>query len=111
MKTFSQVYARLRRKNRGQYALLALCCFFSVLLITAYVCMMRSPTILTILPEGGDSRKQVMMVFVLAVIAAPCSPPMPPGCSSGRSPGRPACSWPWGPPAASCSGRWARSWR
>ena len=34
MKTFSQVYARLRRKNRGQYALLALCCFFSVLLIT-----------------------------------------------------------------------------
>ncbi len=30
--------------------------------------MMRSPTILSVLPEGGDSRKQVMMVFVLAVI-------------------------------------------
>lgn len=55
-------------KTGGQYALLALCCFFSVLLITAYVCMMRSPTILSVLPEGGDSRKQVMMVFVLAVI-------------------------------------------
>ena len=68
MKTFSQVYGALRRKNRGQYALLAGCSFFSVLLITAYVCMMRSPTILTVLPEGGDSRKQVMMVFVLAVI-------------------------------------------
>ena len=68
MKTFSQVYAALRRKNKGQYALLAGCCFFSVLLITAYVCMMRSPTILSVLPEGGDSRKQVMMVFVLAVI-------------------------------------------
>lgn len=39
-----------------------------MLLITAYVCMMRSPTILSVLPEGGDSRKQVMMVFVLAVI-------------------------------------------
>ena len=68
MKTFSEVYAALRRKDRGQYGLLAGCCFFSVLLITAYACMMRSPTILTILPEGGDSRKQVMMVFVLAVI-------------------------------------------
>lgn len=68
MKTFSEVYAALRRKNRGQYGLLAGCCFFSVLLITAYACMMRSPTILTILPEGGDSRKQVMMVFVLAVL-------------------------------------------
>ena len=30
--------------------------------------MMRSPTVLTILPEGGDSRKQVMMVFVLVVL-------------------------------------------
>ena len=68
MTAFSQVYAALRRKNRGQYALLAGCSFFSVLLITAYACMMRSPTILTVLPEGGDSRKQVMMVFVLAVI-------------------------------------------
>ena len=68
MTTFSQVYAALRRKNKGQYALLAGCSFFSVLLITAYACMMRSPTILTVLPEGGDSRKQVMMVFVLAVI-------------------------------------------
>ena len=68
MRTFSQVYAALRRKNRGRYALLAGCCFFSVLLITAYVCMMRSPTILSVLPEGGDSRKQVVMVFALAVI-------------------------------------------
>ena len=68
MKTFTEVYAELRRGNRKQYALLAGCCFFSVLLITAYSCMMRAPTILSILPEGGDSRKQVMMIFVLAVI-------------------------------------------
>ena len=68
MKNFSQVYGALRRRNRRQYALLAGCCFFSVLLITAYASMMRAPTILSILPEGGDSRKQVMMVFVLAVI-------------------------------------------
>lgn len=68
MTQFSQVYSHLRRKNARQYGLLAGCCFFSVLLITAYVSMMRSPTILNVLPEGGDSRKQVMMVFVLAVL-------------------------------------------
>ena len=68
MRHFSDVYAHLRRQNRSQYALLAGCCFFSVLLITAYVCMMRAPTVLNVLPEGGDSRKQVMMIFVLAVI-------------------------------------------
>lgn len=65
---FSEVYSVLRRKNKSRYALLAGCSFFSVLLITAYSCMMRSPTILSVLPEGGDSRKQVMMVFVLAVV-------------------------------------------
>ncbi len=68
MTTFSQVYAALRRKNRRRCALLAGCSFFSVLLITAYACMMRAPTILAVLPEGGDSRKQVTMIFVLAVI-------------------------------------------
>ncbi len=69
MKTFSEVYACLRRKNRKNYLLLmGWACFFSVLLITAYVSIMRSPTVLTVLPEGGDSRKQVMMIFVLAVI-------------------------------------------
>ena len=68
MRHFSEVCALLRRRERKQYALLAGCFFFSVLLITAYVCMMRAPTILAVLPEGGDSRKQVMMIFVLAVI-------------------------------------------
>lgn len=68
MTDFSYVYAALRRKNKGRYILLAGCCFFSVLLITAYTCMMRAPTILSVLPEGGDSRKQVLMIFVMAVI-------------------------------------------
>ena len=68
MRHFSEVCALTRRRNKKQYALLAGCCFFSVLLITAYVCMMRAPTVLNVLPEGGDSRKQVMMIFTLAVI-------------------------------------------
>lgn len=68
MNSFSSVYAALRRKSKGRYALLAGCCFFSVLLINAYACMMQAPTILSVLPEGGDSRKQVTMVFALAVI-------------------------------------------
>lgn len=68
MKNLREVGAALRRRNRRQYMLLMSCIFISVLLITAYVCMMRSPTIRAILPEGGDSRKQVMMIFALAVV-------------------------------------------
>ncbi|MDP4152708.1 MAG: ABC transporter permease, partial [Bacillota bacterium] len=68
MKTFGEINAALRRQNRKNHLLLVSCIFFSVLLITVYVSMMRSPTVLAILPEGGDSRKQVMMIFVLAVV-------------------------------------------
>lgn len=68
MRNLREISAALRRRNRRQYTLLILCISVSVLLITAYVCMMRSPTVLTILPEGGDSRKQVMMIFALAVV-------------------------------------------
>lgn len=68
MNSFASVWARLRSRGRSRYALLAGCCFFSALLITAYALMMRAPTILEVLPEGGDSRKQVIMVFALAVL-------------------------------------------
>lgn len=68
MKSFGEINAVLRRQNKKNYLLLVLCIFFSVLLITAYVSMMRSPTVLTILPEGGDSRKQMMMIFALAAV-------------------------------------------
>lgn len=65
---FDKVQARLRRANRGRYALLLFCSFFSVTLVTAYSLMMRSPTVMDVLPEGGDSRKQIMMVFVLTIL-------------------------------------------
>lgn len=68
MRTFGQVYSALRRKNRKNYTLLAGCNLFSVMLITAYISIMRAPTVLSILPEGGDSRKQMMAIFALAVV-------------------------------------------
>lgn len=68
MTAFQKLYAGLRRRNRRQYALLAFCDFISVLLITSYAAIICSPTILRMLPEGGDSRKQLYMIFALAVI-------------------------------------------
>lgn len=68
MKSLNTVFSTLRKKGRGQYLLLSGCLFFAVLLITAFSMMMYSPTVQMVLPQGGDSRKQVMMIFVLAVI-------------------------------------------
>ncbi len=68
MNNLRVVFSTLRKKGKGQYTLLFGCLFFSALLITAFCMMMYSPTVQNTLPEGGDSRKQVMMIFVLAVI-------------------------------------------
>ncbi|MGI6008109.1 MAG: FtsX-like permease family protein [Ruminococcus sp.] len=66
MMTLSDIYGKLRKYNRKNYILYLFCNFMALLLITAYSAMMYSPTVLNVLPEGGDSRKQVMAVFVLS---------------------------------------------
>lgn len=38
------------------------------MLITSYLMMLQSPLIQNTLPEGGDSRKQVYMIFALAAV-------------------------------------------
>ena len=68
LSNFDKVQARLRKMNRSRYALLLFCTFFSVTLVTAYSLMMYSPTVLDVLPEGGDSRKQTTMIFVLTIL-------------------------------------------
>lgn len=68
MKNLSSIFSTLRKNGKSQYTLLRGCLFFGSLLITAFCMMMYAPTVQNTLPEGGDSRKQVMMIFVLAVI-------------------------------------------
>lgn len=67
MTTTSQMFQKLQKSERKGAALYLFCNFVSLLLITAYAAMMFSPTILRILPEGGDSRKQIAAIFVLAL--------------------------------------------
>jgi len=57
----------LRKADSKQAALYLFCNFVSLLLITAYSAMMFSPTVLLVLPEGGDSRKQMTAIFALAL--------------------------------------------
>ena len=68
MKTLTDTFSALRKKNRKNYTLYFICNFTALLLITAYSAILTSPTVLLVLPEGGDSRKQAMMIFALACI-------------------------------------------
>ena len=63
----SDLFRKLQKADRKQAALYLFCNFVSLLLITAYSAMMFSPTVLLVLPEGGDSRKQMIAIFVLAL--------------------------------------------
>lgn len=67
MTTFSSLLRKLQKSEQKQALLYLFCNFVSLLLITAYSAMMFSPTVLLVLPEGGDSRKQMAAIFVLAL--------------------------------------------
>ena len=58
---------KLQKADRKQASLYLFCNFISLMLISAYAAMMFSPTVLDILPEGGDSRKQMYAIFVLSL--------------------------------------------
>ncbi|MGM0213831.1 FtsX-like permease family protein [Enterococcus sp. AZ109] len=63
-----KVFNKLRRYNRSNYVQLVFCLGFAVLLITSYAATLFSPTVQKVLPPGGDSRKQIYMIFAIALI-------------------------------------------
>ncbi|NBJ93281.1 FtsX-like permease family protein [Parablautia muri] len=67
MMTLKSLERKLQKADAKQAKLYLFCNFVSLLLITAYSAMMFSPTVLLVLPEGGDSRKQMIAIFVLAL--------------------------------------------
>ena len=62
-----QVFGKLRKYGKSDYRLLRLCNFLADLLITAFAFIICSPTIQDTFPDNGDSMKQVMIIFVLAL--------------------------------------------
>lgn len=67
IRTMNELEARLRRTDRKQAGLYLLCNFISLMLMTAYSALMFSPTVLNIFPEGGDSLRQLYMIFIMTL--------------------------------------------
>lgn len=66
--TMYKIFSKLRNYNKKNYVQMVFCVTLSVMLITSYGIMMFSPTVMQVLPEGGDSRKQAYMIFAIALI-------------------------------------------
>lgn len=65
--SLSDLLKKLRKYNQRNYLQFIFCMTFSVLLITSYAVMLYSTIVQQTLPVGGDSRKQVMMIFAIAI--------------------------------------------
>ncbi len=59
---------KLQRADRKQSVLYLFCNFMALTIISAYSALMFSPTVQRVFPEGGDSRKQMYMIFVMTLI-------------------------------------------
>lgn len=63
-----QMERKLRRADRKQSRLYLFCNFMALMIISAYSALMISPTVQKVFPEGGDSAKQMHMIFVMTLI-------------------------------------------
>lgn len=66
--TLNNIFSKLRKQNRGNYRQFVFCITFSVFLISSFSAIIFSPLVMSVLPEGGDSRKQVYMIFSVAAV-------------------------------------------
>lgn len=69
--TMNKIMAKLRKNSKGQYTLLGVCIFLSVLMVSAFAFLYFSPTVQELLPTGGDTRKLSWLLFF--VTAAGCT--------------------------------------
>lgn len=63
-----QMEQKLRQADRKQSRLYLFCNFTALMIISAYSALMFSPTVQTVFPEGGDSRKMMYMIFIMTLV-------------------------------------------
>lgn len=64
----NQILKKQRKRNLKEYVLYMFCTMFSVAIVSAYALLLFSPTVLEVLPVGGDSRKQAFGIFAIVCI-------------------------------------------
>ncbi len=63
-----QLEQKLQKADRKQSRLYLFCNFMALMIISAYAALMLSPTVQNVFPEGGDSAKQMYMIFVMTLV-------------------------------------------
>ena len=66
--TLDNLLKKLRKVNHKQYKQFWMCIAFANLLVSSFFGILFSDYIQSALPEGGDSRKQIYLIFGIAVV-------------------------------------------
>lgn len=66
--TMKKMEQKLQRADRKHAKLYLFCNFMALMIISAYAALMFSPTVQTVFPPGGDSRRQMNAIFVMTLI-------------------------------------------
>ena len=66
--TMKKMEQKLQRADRKHAKLYLFCNFMALMIISAYSALMFSPTVQTVFPSGGDSRKQMNAIFVMTLL-------------------------------------------
>lgn len=59
---------KLQKADRKHARLYLFCNFMALMITSAFSALMLSPTVQTVFPKGGDSRKQMNAIFVLTLV-------------------------------------------
>ena len=68
MTNMKQMEQKLQKADRKQSRLYLFCNFMALMIISAYSALMISPTVQKVFPKGGDSAKQMYMIFVMTLV-------------------------------------------
>lgn len=68
MMTMNILQQKLQKADRKHAALYLFCNFISLMIISSYSVMIMSPTILNVFPKGGDTRKQMIAIFIMTLV-------------------------------------------
>lgn len=66
--TLRTLWEKLRKRNKEDYRQFQFCITFAVMLISSFLIMVCSPLIQDAFPKGGDSGKQIFLIFGVAAI-------------------------------------------
>lgn len=66
--SLTKLFGKLRQRGFKNYRQFLFCVTVAITLITSFALMLDTSVVQNTLPIGGDSRKQVMLIFMIAII-------------------------------------------